>query len=69
MRVSHPHRRITSSSIEAVAGNGLLNRRALLGRGAILVGGMTAGPLQSLTGAAAEPPGDTPLSEIGRAHV
>jgi sulfane dehydrogenase subunit SoxC len=63
MRVSHSHRRITSTSIEAVAGNGLLNRRALLGRGAILVGGMTAGPLQSLTGAAAEPPGDAPLSE------
>ena len=63
MRVSHSHRRITSTSIEAVAGNGLLNRRALLRRGAILVGGMTAGPLQSLTGAAAEPPGDAPLSE------
>src|SRR5690348_787444 len=63
MRVSHSHRRITSTSIEAVAGNGLLNRRALLARGAVLVGGMTAGPLQSLTGAAAEPPGDAPLSE------
>jgi len=68
MRVSHPHRSITSSSIEAVAGNGLLNRRALLGRGAILVGGMTAGPLQSLTGAAAEPPGDAPLSEAPWSH-
>ena len=63
MRVSYRQRRITRSSIEAVAGNGLLNRRSLLGRGAILAGAMTAGPLRSLTGAAAEPPGDAPLSE------
>ena len=63
MHVLYRHRRITSSSIEAVAGNGLLNRRSLLGRGAILAGAMTAGPLSSLTGAAAEPPGNAPLSE------
>ena len=31
--------------------------------GAILAGAMTAGPLGSLTGAAAEAPGDAPLSE------
>ena len=40
--------RTNSSPAEAVAGNGLLHRRALLGRGIILAG--------SLTGAAAEPP-------------
>src|SRR5262250_140285 len=49
--------------VEAVAGNGLLHRRALLGRGAILVGAMSAAPLGSLTGAAAEPSTDTPLTE------
>jgi sulfane dehydrogenase subunit SoxC len=49
--------------VEAVAGNGLLHRRTLLGRGAILAGAMGAAPLGSLTGAAAEPSTDTPLTE------
>jgi sulfane dehydrogenase subunit SoxC len=39
--------------VEAVAGNGLLHRRALLGGGVMLAGAMTTGA--SLTGAAAEP--------------
>src|SRR6202795_4180998 len=43
-----------------VAGNGLIDRRALLGRGVLLAGAMgTAG---SLTGAAAEPLTDAPWS-------
>src|SRR3979490_2372549 len=43
-----------------VAGNGLIDRRALLGRGVLLAGAMgTAG---SLTGAAAEPLTDAPRS-------
>ena len=50
-----------SSPLEAVAGNGLLNRRVLLGRGAILAGAIGAAPLGSLIGAAAEPPTDGPL--------
>ena len=52
----HHHRRARSSLVEAVAGNGLLDRRALLGRGVILAGAIGAAPLGSLTGAAAEPP-------------
>jgi sulfane dehydrogenase subunit SoxC len=52
------------SSAEAVAGNGLLNRRALLGRGIAVAGAMTAGP--AVTGAAAEPLKDAPWSlEVG----
>jgi sulfane dehydrogenase subunit SoxC len=51
------------SSIEAVAGNGLLNRRALLGRGAVFAGALSAAPLGALTGAAAEPPAKEPLTE------
>ncbi len=38
-----------------VAGNGLLDRRALLGRGVAFAGAMTAGTATSLTSAAAEP--------------
>ena len=52
-------RRTNSSSIEAVAGNGLLDRRMLLGRGVILAGAASAAPLGSLTAAAAEPPAET----------
>jgi sulfane dehydrogenase subunit SoxC len=49
---------------ETVAGNGLIDRRALLGRGAMIAGAMgTAG---SLTGAAAEPLKNDPWSlEMG----
>jgi sulfane dehydrogenase subunit SoxC len=49
--------------LEPVAGNGLLDRRALLGRGIMFAGGMTAGAGASLTGAAAEPLKDDPWSE------
>jgi sulfane dehydrogenase subunit SoxC len=41
--------------LEAVAGNGLVNRRALLGRGALFAGAIGTGVGTSLTGAAAEP--------------
>jgi sulfane dehydrogenase subunit SoxC len=50
------------SSIQQVAGNGLLDRRALLGRGILLAGAMGAGTAGSLTGAAAEPLAEAPWS-------
>src|ERR1700680_2185337 len=50
------------SSIQQVAGNGLLDRRALLGRGVLLAGAMGAGAAGSLTGAAAEPLTEAPWS-------
>src|SRR5258705_11007323 len=53
--------RTNSSPAEAVAGNGLLHRRALLGRGIVIAGALGAAPLGSLTGAAAEPLTDSPL--------
>src|SRR5271163_3636719 len=54
--------------IEQVAGNGLLDRRALLGRGVMLAGAMGAGAVGSVTGAAAEPLKDGPWSlEVGDA--
>src|SRR5215470_14628506 len=53
-------------SIQQVAGNGLLDRRALLGRGVMLAGAMGAGTAGSLTGAAAETLTDGPWSnEVG----
>ena len=42
-------------SLEVVAGNGLINRRALLGRGIALAGATTAGAGATLTSAGAEP--------------
>src|SRR5262245_46761053 len=56
-------RRTQSSPIEAVAGNGLLDRRALLRRGVILAGAMSMAPLGSRTGAAVEPLRDAPLTD------
>src|ERR1700720_3254110 len=56
-------RRTKSAAVGAVAGNGLMDRRALLGRGVVLAGAMSTAPLGSLTGAAAEPPADTPLTD------
>src|SRR5260370_40830274 len=50
------------ASPEVVAGNGLLHRRALLGRGIVFAGAMSAGAGSSLTGAAAEPLKDDPWS-------
>jgi sulfane dehydrogenase subunit SoxC len=51
-----------SPPFDDVAGNGLLNRRALLGRGIMLAGAAGAGVGTSLTGAAAEPLKDDPWS-------
>jgi sulfane dehydrogenase subunit SoxC len=45
-------------ALEEVAGNGLLHRRALLGRGIMLAGAAATGVGGSLTGAAAEPLSD-----------
>src|ERR1700730_3990419 len=59
----HRRRRTKASAQQAVAGNGLLDRRALLGRGVVFAGAMSTGALGSLTGAAAEPPTDTPSTE------
>ena len=52
--------RQSGDSIQQVAGNGLLDRRALLGRGIMLAG--AAGVAGSLTGAAAEPLAEAPWS-------
>src|SRR5579863_7514644 len=54
-----PHKQ---DSIQQVAGNGLLDRRALLGRGMMLAGAMGAGTAGTLTGAAAEPLAEQPWS-------
>src|SRR5262249_39315566 len=54
------------ASPESVAGNGLLDRRALLGRGLVLAGAMGTGVGTSVTGAAAEPLKHDPWSvEMG----
>jgi sulfane dehydrogenase subunit SoxC len=59
-------RRESSQAIEAVAGNGLIDRRALLGRGVVLAGAMSAGI--GGASAAAEPLADDPWSlEVGEA--
>ena len=56
------------NSAPQVAGNGLIDRRALLGRGALIAGAMGAGVTTSLTGADAEPlPVDPWSMEIGTA--
>jgi sulfane dehydrogenase subunit SoxC len=53
--MSHSKRRGRAPSLDPVAGNGLINRRALLGQGIAVAGAMTAGAAGTLTGAAAEP--------------
>ena len=53
--MSHFKRRGRAPSLGPVAGNGLINRRALLGQGIAVAGAMTAGAAGTLTGAAAEP--------------
>jgi sulfane dehydrogenase subunit SoxC len=64
MSISDSRRhKIKPSPVEAVAGNGLLHRRALIGRGVILAGAMSTASFGSLTGAAAEPLKDTPLTD------
>ena len=53
-------------ALEAVAGNGLIDRRALLGRGMVLAGAMSAGVGPAAAGA--EPLADDPWSlEVGEA--
>src|SRR5262249_18515595 len=47
--------RSAAATLEPVAGNGLLDRRALLGRGIALAGAVGTGVGSSLTGAAGEP--------------
>ena len=57
-----------SPPYEFVAGNGLIDRRALIGTGALFAGALGAGGAGSLTGAAAEPLTDGPWSlEVGAA--
>jgi sulfane dehydrogenase subunit SoxC len=61
--MTHFTRRGGTSPFDQVAGNGLLDRRALLGRGIVFAGAAAAGVGGSLTGAAAEPLKDDPWSE------
>jgi sulfane dehydrogenase subunit SoxC len=57
-------RHTRAEDLQAVAGNGLIDRRALLGRGVILAGAMSAGV--GPASAAAEPLADDPWSlEVG----
>jgi sulfane dehydrogenase subunit SoxC len=56
--------RLGGSPIPTVAGNGLLHRRALLGRGVMVAGAMGAGAAGALTGAAAEPLNEAPWSVV-----
>jgi len=51
-----------SPPFEFVAGNGLIDRRVLLGRGVVFAGALGAGGAGALTGAAAEPLVDAPWS-------
>ena len=60
--MGHSRRNPRGEDAPQVAANGLLDRRALLGRGALLAGAMTAGAAGSLTGAAAEPLSNGPWS-------
>ena len=60
------NKRVRGSEPEIVAGNGLIHRRALLGRGIALAGALGTGAGASLTGAAAEPMVDGPwTNEVG----
>ena len=56
------NKRGTESDLPVVAGNGLLDRRALLGRGVMIAGAMGTGLGASLASAAAEPLKDGPWS-------
>jgi sulfane dehydrogenase subunit SoxC len=59
-------RKAGDTSAPIVAGNGLIDRRALLGRGVLFAGAVGVGGAGSLTGAAAEPLKDGPWSlEVG----
>jgi sulfane dehydrogenase subunit SoxC len=54
-KLTSKQRRRGPPAPDVVAGNGLMDRRALLGRGIVFAGAMSAGAGASLTGAAAEP--------------
>jgi sulfane dehydrogenase subunit SoxC len=56
------HKNERAPDLALVAGNGLLDRRALLGRGVALAGAVSAGVGTSLTAAAAEPLTNGPWS-------
>jgi len=58
--MSASNNRSRGSSIDDIAGNGLLNRRVLLGQGIAMAGAISAGG--TVTGAAAEPLRDKPWS-------
>src|SRR5215475_9411811 len=62
MRDSQRRRSGDLDSLPPAAGNGLLDRRALLGRGVLFAGAAATGVGTSLTGAAAEPLKDDPWS-------
>jgi sulfane dehydrogenase subunit SoxC len=55
MSISKRHEEDQHRSLARVAGNGLIDRRALLGRGVMFAGAAATGVGSSLTGAAAEP--------------
>ena len=55
-------RDMRGQALEAVAGNGLIDRRALLGRGMMIAGAIGTG-LGSSTAAGAEPLTEEPLTE------
>jgi sulfane dehydrogenase subunit SoxC len=59
--MNHPKQK--RASPEVVAGNGLLHRRALIGRGIVFAGAMSTGVGSALTAAAAEPLKDDPLKD------
>src|SRR6266481_7504602 len=60
------HRNARGQPLEAAAGNGLIDRRALLGRGMVFAGAMGAGMGPSSAAAGAEPLADDPWSmEVG----
>jgi sulfane dehydrogenase subunit SoxC len=65
---THKRRNAGGPSLQPIAGNGLLDRRALLGRGIVFASAVSTGVTGSLTGAAAEPLAVDPWSlEIGTA--
>src|SRR6202790_5195003 len=60
------YRNTRGQTLEAAAGNGLIDRRALLGRGMVFAGAMSAGIGPSSASAGAEPLADDPWSlEVG----
>jgi sulfane dehydrogenase subunit SoxC len=64
MSISKRHVTTPADSLTPVAGNGLLDRRALLGRGIVFAGAAAAGAGTSLSGAAADPLKDDPWSLV-----